>query len=562
MNLAQIKTSDMPKRKLFQIERAVVREMTDLWFRQGCYFEGNFAENADIAFQGQQIKVTFKLTRGLKQGSSEATVNELMKSLILTMATDPGTGELLENYDYIIGNILDVFIFRLREIGERKFLMHRLMTLDLGFRVCFGLGDAYYGIRNARRFLDEVLISSNSSTPEETVGKLMEAVRETEKLGLKEPGVTFHIVMENENEASCVCLPLVMQETSFVSLISEHTLRCNFIGTTTGNGQYQPRMFKIDAPTRPLQFVQHKGYHFAFDEQALMDKFAATGIGKKDFSPAELFYVKLLFNEYVLLAHFLLQSTMLDPDVRLVLIFPRLNIFSVMHEERPELPPDEPQTLGELASYYPLRFRMEEEIPDAARAERSPRIPERVLQERRVRAIQALSTSTINNIHNPLKNICKDLKLLQERQLTDDKLLHRIQTRLQAISAFLKKLHSLKRVIIDEKHGGLDLDAGSGSDAQQKIAALDEISSNIQIAEIDPLREVITTKMLDYLSFVTVRLEQIQKVTAPAVKEEIVEELQAHTNIIISQSQAFYKLLISTGWEVPRAELSAGRARR
>ena len=67
--------------------------------------------------------------------------------------------------------------------------------------------------------------------------------------------------------------------------------------------------------------------------------------------------------------------------------------------------------------------------------------------------------------------------------------------------------------------------------------------------------------MLDYLSFVTVRLEQIQKVTAPAVKGEIVEELQAHTNIIISQSQAFYKLLVSSGWEVPRAEISAGRAR-
>ena len=552
----------MPKRKLFQIERAVVREMTDLWFKQGCYFEGNFAENADIAFQGQQIKVTFKLTRGLKQGSSEATVNELMKSLILTMATDPGTGELLENYDYIIGNILDVFIFRLREIGERKFLMHRLMTLDLGFRVCFGLGDAYYGIRNARRFLDEVLISSNSSTAEETVGKLMEAVRETEKLGLKEPGVTFHIVMENENEASCVSLPLVMQETNFVSLISEHTLRCNFIGTTTGNGQYQPRMFKIDAPTRPLQFIHHKGYHFEFDEQALMDKLASSGLKKGDFTPEELLYLKLLFNEYVLLAHFLLQSAMLDPDVRLVLIFPRLNFFSILREEKPELPPDEPQTLGELAAYYSLRFRMEEEIPDTARTERSPRIPERVLQERRIRAIQALSTSTIKNLHNPLKNIYRDLKLFRERQLTDDKLLQRIQTRLQAISVFLKKLHSLKRVVIDEKSESLDLDAGSGSDAQQKIAALDEISSNIQIAEIDPLREVITTKMLDYLSFVTVRLEQIQKVTAPAIKEEIVEELQAHTNIIISQSQAFYKLLVSSGWEVPRAGLSAGRTER
>jgi hypothetical protein len=561
MNLAQIKTSDIPKRKLFQIERSVVREMTDLWFRQGCYFEKNFAENADIAFQGEQIKVTFKLTRGLKQGSAEATVNELMKSLILTMATDPHTGELLENYDYIIGNILDVFIFRLREIGDRKFLMHRLMTLDLGFRVCFGLGDAYSGIRDARRFLDEVLISSNSSTPEETVGKLMEAVRETEKLGLKEPGVTFHIVMENENEASCVCLPLVMQETNFVSLISEHTLRCNFIGTTTGNGQYQPRMFKIDAPTRPLQFVHHKGYHFEFDEQALMDKLASSGLTRRDFSPEELFYIKLLFNEYVLLAHFLLQSGMLDPDVRLVLIFPRLNFFSILHEEKPELPPDEPQTLGELAVYYPLRFRMEEEIPDTARTERTPRIPERVLQERRVRAIQALSSSTIKNLHNPLKKIHKDLKLFRERQLTDDKLLQRIRTRLQAISDFLKKLHSLKRIVIDEKSESLDLDSGSGAETSQKIAALDEISSNIQIAEIDPLREVITTKMLDYLSFVTVRLEQIQKVTAPAIREEIVEDLQAHTSIILSQSQAFYKLLVSSGWEVPRAGLSAGRVR-
>ena len=561
MNLAQIKASDISKRKLFQIERSVVREMTDLWFKQGCYFEGNFAENADISFQGQQIKVMFKLTRGLKQGSSEATVNELMKSLILTMATDPRTGELLENYDYIIGNILDVFIFRLKEIGDRKFLIHRLMTLDLGFRVCFGLGDAYYGIRDARRFLDEVLISSNSSTPEETVGKLMEAVRETEKLGLKEPGVTFHIVMENENEASCVCLPLVMQETDFVSLISEHTMRCNFIGTTTGNGQYQPRMFKIDAPTRPLQFVHHKGYDFACNEQALMDKLASSGLTRKDFAPEELFYIKLLFNEYVMLSHFLLQSAMLDPDVRLVLIFPRLNFFSILHEEKPALPPDEPQTLGELAAYYPLRFNMEEEIPDSARAERSPRIPERVLQERRVLAIQALSASTIKNLHGPLKKISKDLKLFRERQLADDKLLQRIQKRLQAISAFLKNLRSLKRIVIDEKSEGLDLEAGTATDTHQKIAALDEISSNIQIAEIDPLREVITTKMLDYLAFVTVRLEQIQKVAAPAIREEIVEELQAHTKIIISQSQAFYKLLVSTGWEVPRAEISAGRAR-
>jgi hypothetical protein len=55
--------------------------------------------------------------------------------------------------------------------------------------------------------------------------------------------------------------------------------------------------------------------------------------------------------------------------------------------------------------------------------------------------------------------------------------------------------------------------------------------------------------MLDYLSFVTIRLEQLQKVAASDIKEEIVDELQSHTLMILNQSKAFYKLLTNSGWE-------------
>lgn len=550
MNLKEIKASAIPKRRLFQIERAIVREMTDLWFKQGCYFEGNFSDNVDVTFQGQQINVKFKLTRGLKQGSSEATVNELIKSLILTMATDPHTGQLLENYEYVIGNILDVFIYRLKELGDRKFLLDRLMTLDLGFRVHFGLGDAFAPISNARRFLDEMLISATSSTPEETVGRLLEAVRETEKLGLKEPGVTFHISMENDDRASFICLPFGIQQTTLVPLISEHTLRCNFIGTTAGEGNYQPRMFKVDAPSRPLQFVHRKGFHFTFDEPLLMEKLSSAVGRRSDFTENELSFLKLLFNEYVTLAHFLLHSHMIDPGVRLLMIFPRLNFFKILHEELPELPAVEPQTLGELASYYGLRFHLKDQ-PDHQGHQESQRIPERVLQERKRQALQALSQSTIAHIHSPLKKIDRDLCRFKASRLLNDSILERIQKRLRGISWYLKELHAIKRIVIDEQTQELDLAACIKEQRpEERMAALDEISSNIQLAEIEPLKDVITNKMLDYLSFATIKLEQLQKVAAPAIKEEIVDELNAHTRMILNQSKAFYKLLVNSGWEV------------
>jgi hypothetical protein len=173
-----------------------------------------------------------------------------------------------------------------------------------------------------------------------------------------------------------------------------------------------------------------------------------------------------------------------------------------------------------------------------------------VLQERRIQAIQALSQSTIANIQNPLKKIDGDLNQFKESQLLNNKILERIQKRLQTISAFLKHLHNLRRVVIDPHSKGLNLEKCVGEqDPKEKMAALDEISSNIQIAEIEPLKDVITNKMLDYLSFVTIRLEQLQKVAASDIKEEIVDELKSHTLMILNQSKAFYKLLTSSGWE-------------
>jgi hypothetical protein len=547
MNLAAIKTSAISKRKLFQIERAVVREMTNLWYKQECYFEGNFAENVDVDFKGKRIKVIFTLTTGIHHGSPEATVNELMKSLILTMATDPRTNILLDNYEDIIGNILDVFVYRLNEIGGRKFLLHRLQTLDLGFRVNFGLGAAYYAIRNARHFLDEVLMSTSSSSPEETAEKLTEAVRETETLGLREQGVTFHIIIEKENEASFISLPLGTEQTSYVSLISEHTLRCNIIGSLTQDAGQQPGILKIDAPTHPFYFIRHKKVALELDEKSLMDKLSSSHeLNRKDFSVDEIFFLKLLFNEYVQLAYFLMKSRRIDPQLRLLIIFPRVNFFKILHEEVPHIPSEEPQTLGELASYHALLFSPQE-FPGETKEMKSLRIPERVLQERRITAIKALANSTIEYIQRPVVTIEQSLTRLQHNDQFDQKTLKRIHARLKAISSYLKKLHNLKRIVLDASGTVLALDQCiEDTPVDKKQNALEEIAESIQIAEIEEMRDVVTNKMLDYLSAMTVKLEQMEKISSPGIKKDIVQDLQDRTRLILSQSGAFYRLILGT----------------
>jgi hypothetical protein len=158
MNLASLKTSHIAKRKLFEVERAIVREVVDLWCKEKSYFNENFAEDVDVEFKGRRIEGSFSNNRLMQYGAPEATVNDVMKGLILTMATDQATGKLLKNHGAVIGNILDVFVHRLKEIGERKFIFQRLQTLELGFSIAFGLDKEFYPIKKARRFLEEVVM--------------------------------------------------------------------------------------------------------------------------------------------------------------------------------------------------------------------------------------------------------------------------------------------------------------------------------------------------------------------------------------------------------------------
>jgi hypothetical protein len=267
---------------------------------------------------------------------------------------------------------------------------------------------------------------------------------------------------------------------------------------------------------------------------------------KDDFSSDEFLFLKLLFNEYVQLAYFLMQSLRIDPGLRLLIIFPRVNFFKILHEEVPQIPPDEPQTLGELAAYHSLIFPLRE-FPGEQKEKKSYRIPERVLQERRIAAIKALANSTIDYIQAPLVRIEYELMRSEHKDPCDQKIITRIHARLKAISMYLKKLHNLQRIVLDETGRNLALDkCMEDTPAEKKQDALEEIAESIQIAEIEEMRDVITTKMLDYLSAVTLKLEQLEKISSPGIKKEIIQDLHDRTRLILSQSGAFYRLILGT----------------
>lgn len=545
MNLAQIKTSDISKRRLFQIERVIVREVTDLWCMEKSYFIENFAEDVDVEFKGRRIKVTITNKEHMKHGSPEATVNEMMRGLILTMTSDQVTGKLLKNHEAIIGNILDVFVHRLKEIGERKFIFQRLQTLELGFGITFGLDKEFYPIRKARRFLEDVLTGASLSTADETAETLIHDMLATEALGQKEHGMTFHIVMEKQNKASFISLPFGMTQTNYVSLLGTHALRCNIIGELEGLNIIKSGILRIDAPSNPVSFIRHKGFYLPIEEKVLMEKLSSNKeLLKKDFTRDELSCLKLLFNEYVQLAFFLLRSGRIDPGLRLIIIFPRVNIFEILHEENPAVPIEEPKTLGELASLHSILFRIQK--PHEKKSEeRSRRIPERVIQGKVVEAMQALARNTIENIYNPVAEIRKSLVHYTQKEYNDPNQLITIRERIERISSYLKKFKSIQRVVLDENGKYLDIDASIMAETKQEpLDALEEIVGNIQAAEVEHIKEVIVSKMLDYLSFVTVRLEQVEKVSSAFIKQEIIKEIESYTSSILLQAKSFYDLMM------------------
>jgi len=551
MNLAEIKRSSIPKRRLFQIERAIVREATDLWCKERSYFSENFADDVEVQFKGRQISVSFANRPHMKQGSPEATVNDMMKGLILTMTTDQATGKLLKNHSAIIGNILDVFIHRLKETTSSKFILQRLQTLELGFSVTFGLGKQFYPIRKERRLLVEALASASLVSSAETVETLIHDIIESEAGGSREHGVTFHIIMEREHEASFISLPLGVEQSSYVSLLGTHTLRCNILAQLDGLRNITAGILKIDAPTSPRHFISHKGFDLTIDERTLMEKLgSAHDPARVDFTPAEMSFLKLLFNEYVAQAAFLLASNRIAPGLRLLIIFPRINIFKLLHAERPTIPPDEPQTLGELAGLHSSLFHLAKPLK---KRPLPMRIPERVIQTRVLTALQALSRNILQNVYKPVTTMRRGLSAYARNGYNDATALDSARRSMEEISAYLRRLQQLRQVVLDETGRHLDVAASLRDEPWgHGVSALEEIISNIQAAEVEQSRDVVVSKMLDYLSFLTVRLEQLEKVASPYIKQEIVREMESSTDMVLLQARSFYSLLMGKK-EPPRS---------
>jgi len=546
MKLSEIKTSDIPKRKLFQIERAVVREVTDLWCKEKVYFPENFSDDVEITFTSRRIKVNFSGKENMIVGSPEATVNEMMRGLILTMASDQNTGGLIDNYEDIIGNVLDVFVHRLKEIGERKFIFQRLQTLELGFGVTFGLSKEFYPIKKVRHILDDILMGASKSKPEEAAETLINDIRETESLGQEEHGVTFHIITTKKGkEASFISLPLGSAQASYVSLLGTHTLRCNIIGEAEGDNNIKTGILKIDAPSHPLNFIQYKRMPLSIDEKPFMEKLSTgTGLSKTIFTTDELTYLKLLFNEYVQLAYFLLKSDHIDEKLRLLIIFPRVNIFKILNEINPDIPVDEPQTLGELAALYVMLFKIR--TPSKKKAEEnSARIPERLIQEKVYEAIIAFSRNIIRNIYKPVTSVKRNVVYFMQDEYRNPEYLVETKIRIEETSNYLKKLRNMNTVVINKDTGELDLEASvNTTEKKKKVDALVEIIQSIQAAEIEQVKEIIVSKMLDYLSFVSIRIDQIEKVSSPYIKQEIVKEIEESSLNILIQAKSFYKLVM------------------
>ena len=544
MLLADIKHSSLSKRKLFEIERAVVREVVDLWCKEKCYFNENFADAVDIDFKGKHIEISFTNNMPMKYGAPEATVNDMMRGLILTMATDQDSGLLLKNHESIIGNILDVFVHRLKELVERKFIFQRLQSLELGFSIAFGLKKEFYPIKRASRHLEEVLHMASLSNAVETAAALIHDMQESETLAAAEHGVTFHIFMTRPDVASFLSLPFGAEQTSYVALLGTHTLRCNILARVESPALIRSGVMKIDAPSNPMSFIKHKGLTLDVDRKSLMDKMCATCLfSLKDFTADELSFLKLLYNEYVQLAWFLLSSGMIDPELRILIIFPRLNFFKILHEANPAIPPDEPQTLEGIGMLHDRLFSLPAD--DSKKQKKSKRISERVIQEKISEALQLFARNIIKNIYKPLTDIRRCLLYYAQKSYGDRQQLVAIKCHIDCVSAYLKQLQQMRRFVIDPATGMFDLEASTlDIPAVANINALDEIVQNIQSAEVDHTREVIVTKMLDYLSFVTVRLEQTERVSSQYIKQEVVKEMEIYTLSILSQATSYYRLIM------------------
>ena len=102
----------------------------------------------------------------------------------------------------------------------------------------------------------------------------------------------------------------------------------------------------------------------------------------------------------------------------------------------------------------------------------------------------------------------------------------------------------MSTVVIKKDTGELDLEASVNITKKKRANALVEIIQSIQATEIEQVKKIIVSKMLDYLSFVSSRIDQIEKVSSPYIKQEIAKEIEDYSLNILIQAKSFYKLVM------------------
>ncbi len=215
------------------------------------------------------------------------------------------------------------------------------------------------------------------------------------------------------------------------------------------------------------------------------------------------------------------------------------------------MPPDEPQTLGELAALHSRVFKIEKSY-EKKKKKKSRGAPEKIIQEKVLEAVQALARNIIKSVYKPVTNIRRAFVYFAQNEFRDPHFFDTIRHRVEEISSYLKKINRIQSVVFDENGKDLNIEASVAGVADSK--AMDEqqeIIHNIQVAEIEQVKDIVVSKMLDYLSFVTVRLEQLEKVHSAYIKEEIVREVEANSTTVLVQAKSFYRLMMGR-WERKR----------
>jgi hypothetical protein len=200
--------------------------------------------------------------------------------------------------------------------------------------------------------------------------------------------------------------------------------------------------------------------------------------------------------------------------------------------------------LGELAALVKYRFKIRQ--PAAQKPRRRRHVPEKLIQEQVLLTTQAFARSIIKYVYKPVSDIRRGCISMAHKRFADAEVPGNLRRRLDSISAYLKRLQVIEQVVIDPSSTMLDLDASSRPREKQagRGEALAEIVSDIQLAELEQVKDIVVNKMIEYLSFVAVRLEQIERISSPGIKDEIVQDIESASQSILKQARSFYTLMM------------------